>query len=108
MIFYVVVTLGFSLFFVLVTKGATEANKNTGNPIMALEFIRKAADIEKIVKDNVEARNGLKTFLLLDSFAFIPLYLAFLLVMSFFSAGNFLRPDKQIISVSCFSCAGNV
>ena len=87
MIFYVVVTLGFSSFFNLIT---VEAKKNIENPVMALEFVRKAGEVEAIVKGNIEARNGLKTFLILDSFAFVPLYFAFLLLMSFFlSQSNF-------------------
>jgi hypothetical protein len=81
MIFYVVVTLGFSSFFNLVTA---EAAKNIAKPVMTLEFVRKAEDVQAIVKNNIDARNGLKTFLLLDSFAFVPLYFAFLLLMSFF------------------------
>lgn len=87
MIFYVVITLGFSSFFNLIT---VEAKKNIENPVMALEFVRKAEEIGAIVKSNIEARNGLKTFLILDSFAFVPLYFAFLLLMSFFlSQSNF-------------------
>lgn len=81
MIFYVVVTLGFSSFFNLITS---EAKKNIESPGMALEFVRKAEEVEAIVKNNSEARKGLKTFLILDSFAFVPLYFGFLLLMSFF------------------------
>lgn len=87
MIFYVIVTLGFSSFFNLLT---VEAKKNVANPVMALEFVRKARDVDEIVKNNNEARSGLKTFLILDTFAFVPFYLAFLLLMSFFlSQSNF-------------------
>jgi hypothetical protein len=68
MIFYVVVTLGFSSFFNLLS---VEAKKNVANPVMALEFVRKAGEVDEIVKGNIEARKGLKTFLILDSFAFI-------------------------------------
>jgi hypothetical protein len=87
MIFYVVVTLGFSSFFNLLS---VEAKKNVANPVMALEFVRKAGEVDEIVKGNIEARKGLKTFLILDSFAFVPLYFAFLLIMSLFlSQSNF-------------------
>ena len=81
MIFYVVITLGFSSFFELLTSAA---KKNIDKPVMALEFVRKAKDVEDIIKNSDKARNGLKTFLILDTFAFVPLYFAFLLLMSFF------------------------
>jgi len=80
MIFYVVVTLGFSSFFNLIVS---EAAKNTDAPIMKLEFVRQAKHIAAITENNAQAQNGLKTFLLFDAFAFVPLYLAFLLLMSF-------------------------
>lgn len=80
-IFYVVLTIGFNSFFQLLTA---EAKKHHPQPIMSLEFVRSAADVEKITGGSATARQGLKTFLLLDSFAFIPLYLGFLLLMSFF------------------------
>ena len=74
MIFYVVVTMGFSSFFELITSAA---KKNIANPIMTLEFIRKAGDVEEIIKSNNEARKGLKTFLILDTFAFVLCILRF-------------------------------
>ena len=52
MIFYVIVTLGFSSFFNLLT---VEAKKNVANPVMSLEFVRKAGDVDEIVKGNIEA-----------------------------------------------------
>lgn len=97
MIFYVVVTFGFSSFFELITSAA---KKNVKNPIMALEFVRKAGDVEEIIKNDVEARNGLKTFLILDAFAFVPLYFAFLLLMSFFlSQTSFERAKIMALTV---------
>jgi hypothetical protein len=81
MIFYAVVTLGFNSFFDLIVS---EAGKNIDAPIMKLEFVRKAKDIAAITASKPEAQNGLKTFLLFDAFAFVPLYLAFLFLMSFF------------------------
>lgn len=80
-IFYVVLTVGFNSFFPLLT---VEAKKYNSQPIMSLEFVRSAKDVEKITGGNPAARQGLKTFLLFDTFAFIPLYLAFLFLMSFF------------------------
>lgn len=80
MIFYAVVTLGFSSFFGLIVS---EAAKNTDAPIMKLEFVRRAKDIAAITGNDAQAQNELKTFLLFDAFAFVPLYLAFLLAMSF-------------------------
>jgi hypothetical protein len=82
MIFFVVTTFGFFAFFRLVARDAV--TKEIPNPIIALEFVKTTADIEKITGKKTEAHNGLKTFLLLDSFAFVPLYLGFLLLMSFY------------------------
>lgn len=81
MIFYVTATIGLSVFFERLTA---EAKRNIDNPIMALEFVKKAEDVKKIIGTNEEAREGLKSFLLYDSFAFVPLYFVFLLLMSFF------------------------
>ncbi len=81
MIFYVVVAIGFFTCFNAITF---EAAKNVDNPIMALEFVEKAGELQKLLGNNPEAKAGLKSFLILDSFAFVPLYFGFLLAMGYF------------------------
>jgi hypothetical protein len=83
MIFFVVTTFGFNAFFQLVTR---DAAKKAAKPIMELEFVKTTADIEAITEKKPEAHNALKTFLLLDAFAFVPLYFGFFLLMSFYLA----------------------
>lgn len=100
MIFYAVVTLGFSSFFNLVVS---EAGKNVKAPIMKLEFVRKAKDITAITGNNAQAQNGLKTFLLFDAFAFVPIYLAFLFVMSFFLSQTALDWARAAANVVVFA-----
>lgn len=81
MIFFVAASVGFSIFFRLITR---EAAKKVDDPVMEMEFVKTTADIEAITEKRVEAHNALKTFLILDSFAFVPLYFGFLLLMSFY------------------------
>ena len=102
-IFYAVATLGFSSFFNLIVS---EAAKNTDAPAMKLEFVRRAKDIVAITKNNAQAENGLKTFLLLDTFAFVPLYLAFLLVMSFFLSQAAFDWAKMAAGIVVFAARG--
>ena len=87
MIFFVVTTFGFNAFFGLVTR---PAKSKVPNPVMELEFVRTPADIEDITGRQPAAHTALKTFLLLDAFAFVPLYFGFFLLMSFYlSAASF-------------------
>jgi hypothetical protein len=83
MILYAVLTIGLSFFFNSLTAKAT-----LPAPIMRLEFVRGKEEVDGIVGGESGAREGLKTFLLWDSFAFVPIYFIFLLVMSFMFFGN--------------------
>jgi hypothetical protein len=80
-VFFVVASVAFSIFFQLITR---EAGREVKNPIMELEFVKALADVEAITKKRPEAHQALKTFLILDTFAFVPLYFGFLLLMSFY------------------------
>lgn len=60
MIFYVVVALGFSLFFEHFTR---EAKEKLESPLLTFGIAEKAGSGEEILKDNAASRNGVKMFL---------------------------------------------
>lgn len=88
MIFYVAVAVGFSSFFEHFTH---EAKEKLESPLLTFGIAKKAGSGEEILKDNPAARNGVKTFLLLDTYAFVPLYFGFFLLMSYFLSQSSLQ-----------------
>lgn len=101
MIFYVVVALGFTLFFEHFTREAKEELKS---PLLTFGIAKKARSGEEILTGNPVAQNGVKTFLLLDTYAFVPLYLGFLLLMSYFLSHSSLQWAKYFALAVVF-CA---
>ena len=91
MIFYVVVALGFSSFFEHFTH---EAKEKLDSPLLTFGIAERLRNGEQVLKDHPAAREEVKTFLLLDSYAFVPLYFGFLLLMSFFLSQSSFRWAK--------------
>lgn len=87
MIFYVVVALGFSLFFEHFTG---EAKEKLNSPLLTFGIAEQVKSDNEVLKDYPAMREKVKTFLLMDTYAFVPLYFGFLLLMSYFlSHGSF-------------------
>ncbi len=74
---------GAFLIFLVLGWLTSEANPQELGAILSLEFARTTNDVREIAGDlGSEARRGLKTALVIDSFIFVPLYTGFLVFFS--------------------------